>query len=104
MKVFGPGVRPDIRPDVRRISRPKTLCLGCFSVIPQTGLLQNRRFVSSRCLASLPGSQPLLAVLTFFGLLRPFPEGMNSTKELQRTQEKGLLFPQVPSDLLKPPL
>ena len=32
VKVFGPDVRMDIRPDIRGISRPKTLCLGCFSV------------------------------------------------------------------------
>ena len=30
--LLGRDVRPDIRPDVRRISRPKTLCFGCFSL------------------------------------------------------------------------
>ena len=29
---LGRDVRPDIRPDLRMISRPKTLGLGCFSV------------------------------------------------------------------------
>ena len=38
----------------------------------------------------------------FFGLFRPFPEGPNSTWKIQKTEEKGL-FPQVSSDLLKPP-
>ena len=31
-KFLGRDVRPDIRPDVHGISRPKTLCLGCYSV------------------------------------------------------------------------
>ena len=31
-------VRSDIRPDVRGISRPKALCLGCFSVPDHCGL------------------------------------------------------------------
>ena len=38
----------------------------------------------------------------FFCLLRPFPEGAKSTWEIQKTEEKGL-FPQISSDLLKPP-
>ena len=38
----------------------------------------------------------------FFCLFRPFPEGTNSTWEIQKTEEKGL-FPQISSDLLKPP-
>ena len=38
----------------------------------------------------------------FFCLFRPFPEGAKSTGEIQKTQEKGL-FPQISSDLLKPP-
>ena len=33
---------------------------------------------------------------------RPFPEGTKSTWEIQKTEEKGL-FPQISSDLLKPP-
>ena len=37
VKVSGWDVRPDIRPDVREISRPKNLCLGCFS-IPDNGM------------------------------------------------------------------
>ena len=32
-KFLGRDVRPDIRPLVRGTSRPKTLCLGCFSVL-----------------------------------------------------------------------
>ena len=38
----------------------------------------------------------------FFCLSRPFPEGTKSTWEIQKTEEKGL-FPQISSDLLKPP-
>ena len=38
----------------------------------------------------------------FSGLFRPFPEGTKSTWEIQKTEEKGL-FPQISSDLLKPP-
>ena len=38
----------------------------------------------------------------FFCLFRPFPEGAKSTWEIQKTEEKGL-FPQISSDLLKPP-
>ena len=38
----------------------------------------------------------------FFCLFRPFPEGPNSTWEIQKTEEKGL-FPQISSDLLNPP-
>ena len=38
----------------------------------------------------------------FFCLFRPFPEDMKSTWEIQKTEEKGL-FPQISSDLLKPP-
>ena len=38
----------------------------------------------------------------FFYLFRPFPEGTKSTWEIQKTEEKGL-FPQISSDLLKPP-
>ena len=38
----------------------------------------------------------------FFSLFRPFPEGTKSTWEIQKTVEKGL-FPQISSDLLKPP-
>ena len=33
---------------------------------------------------------------------RPFPEGLKSTWEIQKTQERGL-FPLISSDLLKPP-
>ena len=40
--------------------------------------------------------------LPFFCLFRPFPEGTKSTWEIQKTEEKGL-FPQISSDLLKPP-
>ena len=36
------------------------------------------------------------------GLFRPFPEGAESTWEIQKTEEKGL-FPQISSDLLKYP-
>ena len=38
----------------------------------------------------------------FFCLFRPFPEGPDSTWKIQKTEEKGL-FPQISSDLLKPP-
>ena len=38
----------------------------------------------------------------FFYLSRPFPEGAKSTWKIQKTEEKGL-FPQISSDLLKPP-
>ena len=38
----------------------------------------------------------------FFCLFRPFPEGAKSTREIQKTEEKGF-FPQISSDLLKPP-
>ena len=38
----------------------------------------------------------------FFCLFRPFPEGARSTWEIQKKEEKGL-FPQISSDLLKPP-
>ena len=38
----------------------------------------------------------------FFCLFRPFPEGWKSTLKTQKTEEKGL-FPQISSDLLKPP-
>ena len=38
----------------------------------------------------------------FFCRFRPFPEGAKSTWEIQKTEEKGL-FPQISSDLLKPP-
>ena len=38
----------------------------------------------------------------FFCLFRPFPEGTKSAWEIQKTEEKGL-FPQISSDLLKPP-
>ena len=38
----------------------------------------------------------------FFALFRPFPEGVKSTWETVKTEEKGL-FPQISSDLLKPP-
>ena len=51
------------------------------------------------CLAALPGNRPKSAK---FCLLRPFPEGAKSTWEIQKTEEKGL-FPQISSDLLKPP-
>ena len=37
----------------------------------------------------------------FFCLFRPFPEGPKSTREIQKTEEK--VFPQISSDLLKPP-
>ena len=38
----------------------------------------------------------------FFCLFHPFPEGPKSTWKIQKTEEKGL-FPQISSDLLKPP-
>ena len=38
----------------------------------------------------------------FFCLFRPFSEGAKSTWEIQKTEEKGL-FPQISSNLLKPP-
>ena len=38
----------------------------------------------------------------FFCLFRLFPEGPNSTKESRISEEKGL-FPQISSDLRKPP-
>ena len=38
----------------------------------------------------------------FFCLFRPFPESLESTWKIQKTEEKGL-FPQISSDLLKPP-
>ena len=34
---WGRDVRPDIRPDVRGISRPKTLCLGCVPFLKIRG-------------------------------------------------------------------
>ena len=40
--------------------------------------------------------------LPFFCLFRPFPEGAESTWKIKKTEEKGL-FPQISSDLLKPP-
>ena len=39
----------------------------------------------------------------FFCLFRPFPEGLKSTWEIQKTEEKGL-FPQISSDFLNPHL
>ena len=36
------------------------------------------------------------------GLFRPFPDGLKRTSDFQKTEEKGL-FPQISSDLLKPP-
>ena len=39
----------------------------------------------------------------FFRLFRPFPEGPNSTWEIQKTEEEKGLFPQISSDFLKPP-
>ena len=38
----------------------------------------------------------------FFCLFCPFPQGAKSTWEIQKTEEKGP-FPQISSDLLKPP-
>ena len=38
----------------------------------------------------------------FFCLFRPFPDGLESTWKIQKTEEKGL-FPQISSDFLKPP-
>ena len=38
----------------------------------------------------------------FFCLFHPLPEGAKSTWKIQKTEEKGL-FPQISSDLLKPP-
>ena len=38
----------------------------------------------------------------FFCLFRPFPEGAKSTWKIPKTEEKGR-FPQISSDLLKPP-
>ena len=38
----------------------------------------------------------------FSCLFRPFPGGAKSTWKIQKTEEKGL-FPQISSDLLKPP-
>ena len=37
-----------------------------------------------------------------FSAFRPFPEGPKSMWKIQKTEEKGL-FPQISSDLLKPP-
>ena len=54
------------------------------------------------CLAALPGNRPKSAFSPFFCLFLPFPEGAKSTWEIQKTEEKGL-FPQISSDLLKPP-
>ena len=51
------------------------------------------------CLATLPGNRPFSPFLCLF---RPFPEGAKSTWEILKTEEKGL-FPQISSDLLKPP-
>ena len=42
-KLLGREVRPDIRPDVRGISRPKALCLGCFSVLKTKGFSNSER-------------------------------------------------------------
>ena len=50
------------------------------------------------CLAALPENWPKSASCPF----RPFPEGLRSTWEIQIKEEKGL-FPQISSDLLKPP-
>ena len=38
----------------------------------------------------------------FLCLFRPFPEGPKRTWKIQKKEEKGL-FPQISSDLLKPP-
>ena len=54
------------------------------------------------CLATLPGNRPKWPFPPFFCLFRPFPEGAKSTWEIQKTEENGL-FPQISSDLLKPP-
>ena len=54
------------------------------------------------CLAALPGNQPKSAFFALFLPFSPFLEGPNSTWEIQKTEEKGL-FPQISSDLLKPP-
>ena len=51
------------------------------------------------CLATLPGNRPFSP---FFCLFHPFPEGPSSPWEFQKTEEEGL-FPQISSDLLKPP-
>ena len=54
------------------------------------------------CLAALSGNRPKSAFSPFFCFFRPFPEGAKSTWEIQKTEGKGL-FPQISSDLLKPP-
>ena len=54
------------------------------------------------CLAALPGIGQNRPFPPFFCLFCPFPEGAKSTWEIQKTEEKGL-FPQISSDLLKPP-
>ena len=48
------------------------------------------------------GIGPFRPFSPFFCLFCPFPEGAKSTWEIQKTEEKGL-FPQISSDLLKPP-
>ena len=54
------------------------------------------------CLAALPGNRPKSAFSALFLPFSPFSGGCKSTWEIQKTEEKGL-FPQISSDLLKPP-
>ena len=54
------------------------------------------------CLAALPGNRPKWAFSPFFCLFRLFLDGAKSIWKIQKTEEKGL-FPQISSDLLKPP-
>ena len=77
---------------------------GCRKRRAAKGVLGGRKWGCNKwglkgCLATLPGNRPKSA---FFGLFRPFPVGPNSTWKIQKTEEKGL-FPEMPSDLLKPP-
>ena len=54
------------------------------------------------CLAALPRNRPKSAFFPLFLPFSPFSEGAKSTWEIQKKEEKGL-FPQISSDLLKPP-
>ena len=66
LKFLGRDVHPYIRPDVRGISRPKTLCLGCFSV-PEKLTLGNVRGRQWQLLPSSLGALDATAKVPFLG-------------------------------------
>ena len=53
-------------------------------------------------LLSLPGNRPKSVFFARFLPFWPFPQDPNDTWKIQKTDQKGL-FPQISSDLLKPP-